>query len=377
MGLRPSSRRPATPTWPLPSAEPPATPATPATPMRAHPRLRRGRLLRFALVVAVALAAMLGAALWRLGATATNYPGAHFNHGRNGVWLEHTWAGDPHSDAEYEQLAQRLRAEQIGFVFVHVGPLASDGTIAPALAGNAGTFAAQMHQRVPGLHVLAWIGQLEAASGSPADQVVNLGDSAVRGRIAATAARFVGLGMDGVHYDIEPILNNNPRFLDLLDETRQALPVGATISVAAEKWAPNAHLAAWAYNAGRAGAWWTSYYYATVAAHADQLVVLGYNTAMPTAGAYQLLLKQETQHILEAVDTAQHPPRVLIGIPTYAGDGTWFHASAENMRSGLQGVTAGLNSGGDWAQFDGVAIYRFGTTAAADWSAYDHLWLGL
>ncbi len=233
-----------------------------------------------------------------------------------------------------------------------------------------------MHKLMPGVRVLAWIGQLEAASGYPADQTVNLDNYNVRIEIANTARQFVLRGMDGVHYDIEPIINNNPRFLDLLDETRAVLPQGAIISLSAQKWAPNAHIAEWAFRLGKADAWWTTYYYAQVAAHADQLVVEAYNTAMPTPALYELAVKEETQNILEAARTAPHPPQVLIGLPTYTGNTTWFHDTAENMTTGLKGVTAGLNCGEDTSYFQGVAIYRYGTTSAAAWTTYDHLWLG-
>jgi spore germination protein YaaH len=328
------------------------------------------------MVLVVAVVGTLAFMFWRLTATATDYAPAHFNQGRNAVWLEHTWAGEPHSAVEYDQLAAQLAREQITYLFVHVGPLESDGSIPANLAPNAGAFAEQMHQRVPGLRILAWIGQLEAASKEPGDETVSLDNSRVRGRIAQTAAGFVRLGMDGVHYDIEPITNNNPRFLDLLDETRAALPSGALLSVAAQKWAPNAHVADWAFHVGRADAWWTSYYYTQVASHVDQLVVMAYNTALPTAGLYELAVKQETQHILEAAQAAPHPPRVLIGLPSYTGDNTWFHAEAENVRSGLKGVADGLNSGSDISSFEGVAIYRFGTTTESDWAEYQALWLG-
>jgi spore germination protein YaaH len=327
------------------------------------------------LVVALTLIAALIFTLWRLSATATSYPPAHFNEGHNAVWLEHAWAGTPHTAAEYDQLATQLTQEQIGYVFVHVGPLASDGTIPTSLAPNARTFATQMHERLPGLRIMAWIGQLEAASGQSSDQTINLENSTVREHIAQTAAHFVGLGMNGVHYDIEPITNNNPRFLDLLDETRAVLPPGALLSVAAQKWAPNAHVADWAFHVGRADAWWTSYYYTQVASHVDQLVVMAYNTAMPTAGLYELAIKQETQHILEAAEAAPHPPRVMIGLPSYTGNSTWFHDQAENVRSGLKGVADGLNSGSNISSFDGVAIYRYGTTTDADWADYRALWL--
>jgi hypothetical protein len=333
--------------------------------------------LRLLLVVAVLSAVGIGLGFWSASATVTSYPATHFNSGHNAVWLEHAWAGQAHTPNEYDALAQHLTSEQVTYVFAHVGPLDSDGSIPPDRAPFARALADALHSRMPEVRVLAWIGQLEAASGQPADQVVNLDDSAVRTRIATTAAHFTGAERyDGVHFDIEPILNNNARFLDLLDATRAALPPGAALSVAAQKWAPSATLATWAHSAGHADAWWTSYYYAAVASHADQIVVMDYNTAMPTAQLYALFVKQQVQHILEAVRAARHPPQVLIGIPTYPGDDAWHHAGAENMASGLAGVAGGLNSDRDTSPFAGVAIYRFALTTDADWTTYDKTWLG-
>lgn len=367
-----STHRGRTPRWPPPAA-PRRTDPTPA--YKRHAVL--GRILRVLGILLVLALLLLGIGAWRLTATVTSYSGAHFNHGQNAVWLEHEWSGEPHSAAGYDQLAQRLTQEQISYVFAHVGPLQSDGTIPPSLAPNAADFVTALHQRMPHVHVLAWIGQVEIAGGYPADESVNLGDSMVRQHIAQTAAHFVkDLGFDGVHYDIEPIINNNPRFLDLLDETRTALPSGAILSVVGEKWAPNAHAADLLKSKGRGGAWWTTYYYAAVAAHVNQITPMLYDTGMPTAQLYQLFVKQETTHILDAVRSAAHPPQVLIGVPTYSGNNFWFHQGAENMRTSLTGIVDGLNSNRDTSAFVGVAVYRFGVTSDADWTTYDHLWLG-
>lgn len=353
-----------------PGAQPPAP---------RSPRARR--ILRGALytLLALAVVASVGSVYvyHRLTATLTGYPGAHFNHAENAVWLEHTWAGEYHTAEEYDALAAQLRREQITYVFAHVGPLDSNGTIPANLAVWAPNLAQALHARLPGVKLLAWIGQLEAASGGPADQVVNLANASTRLTIAATARSFITDDQfDGVHYDIEPISNNNAHFLDLLIETRQTLPPGAIISVSAQKWAPNAHVADLLYHSGRGGQWWTSYYLAAVAAHVDQMAVMTYDTGMPTAGAYQIFVQQETKHILAAIATAQRPPQLLIGVPTYSGDSRWFHASAENMTSALAGVTAGLNSASDTRPFVGVAIYRLAVTSDADWRVYDHVWLG-
>lgn len=357
----------------------------PLPPRRApKPRRRRRpsrRALRILLSLLLALALLAGVGsgyvYHRLTVTHTSYPAAHFNRGQNAVWLEHAWAGEYHTADEYDALATQLQTEQIKYVFAHVGPLSSDGTIAPNLAEWAPDMARALHARLPDLKILAWVGQLEAASGAPANEVVDLANASTRLTIAATSVRFIKEeGFDGVHYDIEPISNNNAHFLDLLIETRALLPHGAILSVSAQKWAPNAHIADLLYRSGRAGQWWTTYYMAAVAAHVDQLVVMSYDTGMPTAGLYQIFVQQETKHILDAVNSAQPPPQLLMGVPTYSGDSAWFHSSAENMTSALAGVTAGLNSSTNPAPFAGVAIYRLAVTSDADWRVYDHVWLG-
>ena len=352
--------------------------------LRPHPqpaRRPRRRWLRRALltflVLVVIIAAGAGYAYDRLTATVTTYAGPHFNTNQNAVWLEHAWSGAPQSPEAYDTLAAQLRREGIAYVYAHVGPLDSNGTIPTTLAPNAADLAAALHSRDPGVKVLAWIGQLEAASGGPPDETVNLADSSVRAAIVATASTFVSqYGFDGVHYDIEPIRNNNAHFLDLLIETRAGLPRGALISVSAQKWAPNAHLADLLYRAGRGGQWWTSYYFAAVAAHVDQMAVMTYDSGTPTSQAYEIFVQQETKHILEAVRSARNPPQVLIGVPTYTGDNAWHHDGAENMATGLQGVIAGLNSDADTSPFVGVAIYRLAVTTNDDWRAYDQMWLG-
>ena len=359
----------ATPLWPIPGSKGAARIAA------SHPRLRRlGIALLIALIVLISVS---GFAFWRLSATITSFPGAHFNQGKNAVWLEHTWVGDVHSNDDFDALAERLAREQIHYVFAHVGPMESDGSIPNGLAPEALSLTEELHARLPGVKVLAWIGQLEVASGEPENTTVNLANSHVRAGIVQSALRFVrDKGFDGVHYDIEPITNNNNHFLDLLTETRAALPAGTILSISAQKWAPNAHIADWAYGLGKADAWWTSYYYSKVAEYVDQLVVMAYNTAMPTAGLYTLTVKQETANILNAARQARHTPEVLIGVPTYAGNDLWFRDSAENMGTALRGVVAGLNSDRDTSPFVGVAIYRLATTSPEEWDSYERLWLG-
>src|SRR5579859_6115648 len=223
------------PTQPLPNL--------PRRIRRTRPGHGRRALLGGLLVVCLIVLALGGAGWFWLSQTVTHYPGAHFNQSKNAVWLEHTWAGDAHSEADYDALAARLSHEQVTYVFAHVGPMASDGSVPAGRYTHAAEFVQALKQRMPGVRVLAWLGQLQRASGQPADQSVDLSDPDTRQRIAATAAYFAGpVGFDGVHYDFEPMLNNSPHLLDLFDVTRASLPHGALLSTSAPMWAPNAHV---------------------------------------------------------------------------------------------------------------------------------------
>ncbi len=332
------------------------------------------RLLRASGIVLVLATLLGGFCWWQLNATATNFSGAHFNHHQNAIWAQHAWVGEAHTAQDYDELAALLKREEIGYFYPHVGPLEGDGHIPPERYPNAATFVQEMKRRLPELKILAWIGQMEKDGGGPLD----ISNPETRARVVNEARRFsLDLGFDGVHYDIEPVHNLNPHFLDLLDETRAAIGPGKLISISAPKWAPAARVIPFVQAIfGRGSAWWTAYYFLTVSIHVDQVVVMMYNTALPSATLYETLVKQETEHILQANNRSKHPAEVLIGIPTYHDNGPGFHDTAENMLSGLLGITAGLNSGVDTSHFGGVAIYPLWLTSQSDWQTYNHLWLG-
>jgi hypothetical protein len=359
--------------WPAIPQEEPATPAPSAENGKRRKRWY-WRLLRAGSIALVLVVLLVGVGWWRLNATTTTFSGAHFNQHHNAVWAQHAWVGQAHSAQDYDTLAALLQREEIGYVYAHVGPLDGDGHIPPELYPNAATFVREMKARLPNLKILAWIGQIEKDGGGPLD----ISKSETRARIIAEAYRFTAqFGFDGIHYDIEPVHNLNPHFLDLLDETRATIGPGKLLSISAPKWAPAARVIPFVQATfGRGSAWWTAYYFLTVSAHVDQLVVMMYNTALPAASLYETLVKQETEAILQANARSTHPAEVLIGVPTYHDNGPGFHDSAENMLSGLQGVTAGLNSGEDTSHFGGVAIYPLWLTSQSDWQTYNHLWLG-
>jgi hypothetical protein len=325
------------------------------------------------------LALLAELAWWGLSATATNYPGWHFNRGQNATWLAHTWVGAAHTSGDYDALAALLQREQITYVYAHVGPLTGAGTIPPARYPAAGAFAQAMHARLPELRILAWIGQIYAPGAPPGSTAVDLARSQTRANIAATAALFTSrLGFDGVHYDIEPVPNNDPHFLDLLDTTRAQIGPGKILSLSTPNWVPVARVTNIIQSLrDQPNVWWTTYYYQAVSRHVDQIVAMMYNTGMPTAPLYETIVQQETAHILRSVALTAPHTQVLIGIPTYTDPPSRaFHASAENMRTGLHGVIAGLNEDDGLSAFTGLAIYPEWLTTGDDWALYRQDWLG-
>ncbi|MEO7000874.1 MAG: hypothetical protein ABI068_03650, partial [Ktedonobacterales bacterium] len=159
MALKARERRTRPPVWPLSTSKKADGGSSAAVPGVS----RRSNLRRFVkgavwtlLTLAMLLAGVGAYGYWRVSQTVTSYAGAHFNQGHNAVWLEHTWVGVQHSEADYDALANQLEREQVAYVFAHVGPLTSDGSIPDTLAPFARAFADAMHTRLPNLKVLAW-----------------------------------------------------------------------------------------------------------------------------------------------------------------------------------------------------------------------------
>ena len=102
-----------------------------------------------------------------------------------GLWLEHRWVGETQTAAAYDALADELRRHGITDVFAHVGPLDGHGCdSASALSERRVTFVAALHARLPGIHLQAWMGQMEKRRGGPLD----VADPGTRAGILRTAA---------------------------------------------------------------------------------------------------------------------------------------------------------------------------------------------
>jgi hypothetical protein len=287
-----------------------------------------------------------------------------------GLWLEHRWVGQAQTAEAYDALAAELHRHGITDVFAHVGPLDGHGAIPPERYPNAAAFVAALHARLPGLHIQAWMGQMEKRRGGPLD----LTDAGTRAGIVQTAGIFLALGFDGIHYDIEPLQRDDAALRALLDATHAlARARGRLLSLATTEIEPFPGANALVNTPLPDAVLWSPSDYREAAARVDQLAVMSYNTTLPWDWLYGAFVTFETRRIQAAVDGKA---TIMMGVPTYAEPGWTFHPDAENMESALRGVRLALADAGPRLPQLGVAIYAHWTTDDAEWATYRHLWRG-
>ena len=318
------------------------------------------------LLIATGLAAFAGAAYLR-------YHGdlpLQAQHGPVGLWLEHRWVVEPQSPGAYDALADELRRHGITDVFAHVGPLDGRGAIPPERYPNAAAFVTALHARLPGVHIQAWMGQMEKRRGGPLD----LSDPDTRAVILRTAALFLDLGFDGIHYDIEPLQRDDGALHALLDATHALTQArGRLLSLATTEIEPFPGVNALVNTPLPDAVLWSPSDYREAAARVDQLAVMSYNTALPWDWLYGSFMDFETRRIAAAVDGRA---TIMMGVPTYEDRGWTFHPEAENMASALRGIRLALPDVSPPAAPPGIAIYAHWTTDDAEWATYRRLWRG-
>lgn len=295
---------------------------------------------------------------------ATDYPGSHFNRGENAAWLGVEWANETHSAREIAILGRDLDRRQIRYIFVYTSYLRPDGQFNPTF-GYLSDFVSRLKATNPALHIQAWIGL-------PLGHI-DLSDATVRGEIVQFCVDLVRTtGVDGIHLDPEPIPTDEENVLTLLDELRDALGSGLTLSIATRRIWPIFPEVQWPLVGQIA---WRASYYREIARRVDQIAVMTYDSAMPWALLYRQWVRFQVIEISRVVDGMG--VQLFFGIPT-SEEKTWTHYPwAENMRSGLEGVIDGLNDAAARpAAVTGVAIYPYWETDKAEWRIYEELWLG-
>jgi Glycosyl hydrolases family 18 len=315
-----------------------------------------------ALAVLAGVAFLVYFALAPVGDTAPH----PFNHDRNAVWLEHRWLERRHPEPDMETLFARLRARGVGYVYPHVIPFDAAGRLPPHDREQMRAFLGAARRVSPDLRVLPWIGGLRRGYKRQRPGTVELGDLTQRQRMVAEARGLVDEGFDGVHLNVEPVDDGNDEYLALLRALRTAVG-GRVLSVAAIRPAP--------VGLPRAPNFaWSPGYYARVAGIVDQIVIMAYDTALPTASLYRRYVRWAARSVAGALDASGSDARVLMGVPTYEPFGFMHRRGVETPENALAGVVAGLRGLGAGGTFEGVALYAEWTTDEAEWAVYERHW---
>jgi hypothetical protein len=321
----------------------------------------------------LAVAAILAVALGLLGAgwiallvanSSTPSPAARST-GHDGLWLGHAWVDGQKTQADIAALALQLRGGQIRDLFVHVGPLADDGTLDPALRPEARWLVTALHQARPGVRVQAWLGDVVGPGR------MDLSGAATRGRIVSSARQVLADGFDGIHYDLEPVRSGDQGFLRLLTATRaETGRQRAILSVAASYLEPVRGIGAVLTVLPAHPNLWSPSYLHQVATRADEIALMAYDTGIWSKDAYGGYIRRQTALALGAV-----PPDVtlLIGLPAYHEDSFRHHASAETVAASLHGIRLALGTAASSRPF-GVSLYVDFAATSQDWRSYDDDW---
>lgn len=309
-------------------------------------------------------------ALLLLGADYLAYPvisragGRSGNKGTNAIWLRYTWYFGEWNDDELRRCAERLREGQMRYAYCHMRHTGPDGRLAFRYPEKAQRLADELRRHLPSLKVVAWVYVANDRAGG----AVDIADAAVRRQMIEEAVWLVTeCGFDGIQWDYEICASGDQAFLDLLRETRPALPEGKILSACTPMWYPRP----WP----RSHCWETDYF-SRAAAMCDQLVVMCYDSAIYLPRAYVWLVREQAARVTRAVAQGDPDCRVLLGVPTYGKSRASHHTRAENVRMALKGVREGLGSTRAVpASFAGVSIFADYTTDPEEWEDYVALWV--
>jgi hypothetical protein len=331
---------------------------------------RPGRRIRRSLALACVLGLLgAGALAWVALAPAGDLDPHPFNQDRNAVWLEHRWLERAHPEVEMQSLLAGLHHRGIQYVFPHLIPFNGAGRLPLHDREQMRRFLAVARREAPGLKVLPWVGGLRVGYRRSIQGLLDLTDLGQRQRMVAECRGLMDEGFDGVHLNVEPVDDGNVDFLALLRALRTAVGSRGLLSVAATRPGPVAPPMARNFL-------WTPQYYQRIGAVADQLVIMAYDTAIPTPQLYRRYLGWTAATAADALMRAGSEARVLVGVPTYDATGIMHRGDVETPDHAIPGIVAGLRGLGAGGTFEGVALYAEWTTDAEEWAVYERLWRG-
>ena len=291
-----------------------------------------------------------------------------FNQDRNAVWLEHRWLEKPQSLPAMEALLSTLADRGVQYAFPHLTPFDAAGRLPPHSREQMRTFLETARRVAPDMKVLPWLGGVREGVRRMRPGTIDLADLSQRQQIVAECRGLIDEGFDGIHLNVEPLDDGNVDFLALLQALRNAVGPDKILSISAIRPAP-------ATLPMTRNFVWTADYYRRLAAAVDQIVIMVYDTALPTAPLYRRYVAYASRFMTATLGEGTHA-RVLLGVPTYDPRGIMHRADVETLENALLGVVSGLRGKPEGGTFEGIAIYAEWTTDAEEWDAYERIWRG-
>lgn len=322
---------------------------------------RHGPLMEFAAALLVVL--MLLRYVWvPTNCTMPGYP-LH----ENAAWLSVDWTSRVTDSEVVGQLAADTTARHLRYLFPFVSYVRPDGTFSPSFS-HAAEFVSTFRRFDKHIRLLAWIG-IPVRNTLPLGMRgwVNLADPSARQKVVDFATYLTAeTGFDGVHLDIEPVANGNTDYLRLLEEVRTAIGTSRLLSVAGNHWQPA--ILSRLPLVREYG--WNGEYLRAVAMRADQIVVMAYDSTMPSTALYRFWMREQVRGLNKAL--VNSPTQLILGI-SVSREVTRTHSPrAENLRAGLAGVCAALTEINlTERKVAGIAMYASWEADTLDWKTWE------
>lgn len=278
--------------------------------------------------------------------------------GQDAYWLGHAWVDGRKSQDDVDALVTQIQGTGIKDLFVHAGPYADDGTLDASLRPKAAWLIDSLHTALPDVRVQAWLGDVLA------DDRMNLSSEKTRRNILAGVDDVLADGFDGVHYDFEPVENDNQGLLDLLAATP------GLVSVAVPQLQPLPLVQPVIDLLPAQPSRWSQDYLHQVALLVNQVAIMAYDTALPSARAYRGYVRRQTELALDAVPSET---ALLMGAPAYHDQKINRYDFAETMSASIAGIQLALADVSRERAF-GVALYVDFDATDDDWSTFVSEW---
>lgn len=298
--------------------------------------------------------------LW--GWTPADFSNSNCQFTQNAAWVSVDWTSNPVDENAVRQLAENAKSRKLKYLFPYVSYLKADGSFNRS-DKYAYEFVSTFRQFNKNTRLLAWIGVPLANNGPMGVQGwVDLSDPDKREQIVQYIADLMKQSdFDGVHINVETVQNNNPYFLNLLDEVRKEIGKDKIISIAGSHWYPDYINILPVLSDFR----WTSVYYQEVGQRVDQIATMTYDSYTFHPALYRLWMREQIKGISSSLEGSD--VELLIGI-SVSQEPTLSHRPAiESLTNGLSGICAGLKSQNS---IQGIAVYADWEFSQSDWQVW-------